>query len=130
MAKRKAILLATEAKLETLAGFESVFYWHDFPTEYEKDILEFRDLEERSQQSNIPFSQDLMVRVRATKFTEDTLEVGEDILDDLKALFADELWGGNAHRTSLTSSRKIVKTSGKKSVTVEMYLTISYREEL
>ena len=130
MAKRKAILLAIKAKLETLEGFESVFYWHDFPTEYEKDILEFRDLEERSQQINIPFSQDLIVRIKSCKFTEDTLEVGEDILDDLKALFADELWGGNAYRTSLTSSRKIVKTSGKKSVTVEMYLTISYREEL
>ena len=59
-----------------------------------------------------------------------TLEVGEDTLDDLKALFADETWGGNAHKTSFTSSRKIVKTSGKKSVTVEMYLSICYREEL
>jgi hypothetical protein len=130
MPKRKAILLAIKTKLETLMGFDSVFYWHDFPTEYDKDILEFRDLEERSQQVNIPFSQDLMVRVRATKFTEDTLEVGEDTLDDLKALFADEHWDGNAHRTSLTSNRKIVKTSGKKSVTVEMYLAIQYREDL
>ncbi|MEY3827035.1 MAG: hypothetical protein RLZZ148_1853 [Cyanobacteriota bacterium] len=130
MAKRKAILLAIKAKLETLTGFESVFYWHDFATEYEKDVIEFRDLEERSQQVNIPFSQNLMIRVRAIKFTEDTLEIGEDTLDDLKALFADELWGGNAHKTSLTSSRKIVKTSGKKSVTVEIYLSISYREDL
>jgi hypothetical protein len=130
MAKRKAILLAIKAKLETLAGFESVFYWHDFPTEYEKDILEFRDLEERSQQINIPYNQDLMIRVRATKFTEDTLEVGEDTLDDLKALFADETWEGNAHKTSFTNNRKIVKTSGKKSVTVEMDLSICYREDL
>ena len=130
MPKRKAILLGVKGKLETLTGFESVFYWHDFPTEYDKDVLEFRDLEERSQQVNIPFSQDLMVRVRATKFTEETLEVGEDTLDDLKTLFADENWSGNAHKTSLTSSRKIVKTSGKKSVTVEMYLTIQYREDL
>jgi hypothetical protein len=130
MSKRKVILLAIKTKLETLTGFESVFYWHDVPLEYEKDVIEFRDLEERSQQVNILYSQDLMIRVRATKFTEDTLEVGENILADLKALFADETWSGNAHKTSFTNNRKIVKTSGKKSVTVEMYLNICYREDL
>jgi hypothetical protein len=130
MAKRKAILLAIQNKLQTLAGFESVFYWHDFSMEYDKDILEFRDLEERTEQINIPYSQDLMVRVRATKFTEDTLTVGEDILDALKALFSDQNWSGNAQKTTLTNNRKSVKTSGKKSVTVEFYLSIRYREDL
>jgi len=130
MPKRKSILLAIQDKLETLTGFDSVFYWHDFPTEYDKDILEFRDLEERTEQINIPYSQDLLVRIRATKFTEDTLEVGEDTLDSLKSLFANETWGGNAHKTSFTNNRKIVKTSGKKSVTVEMYFNICYREDL
>ncbi len=127
MSKRRSILEAIKAKLET-QGLP-VFYWQDLDFEYGADAIAFRDLEQGYTPKNQSYEQSLEIEIRAIQFTSSPLIDSCGLLETLVNLVREETWGGYVIKTILQRDEKSVETKGKLAVRVSLFFCVIYRQD-
>ena len=135
----KTLQILTQIK-ERLAGItiangyftdlgKTLTYFDDIDSEYNKDGLNYRDLDSEFFSAKNNYHEAVMpVEIDAILFGENVLELGCYATSDiLKAIAIDPTWSGCAINTVLKERFKSVETKGKKAIKVEVTIDVTYR---
>lgn len=123
---RLNILTAIQAKLQTLSDFETV-YGQAIDFEYGVNAISFFPLIHEYRANNLSYENELEIQVRAIKFTNNFLEDGEALLNELETLARDENWDNNCYKTLLLRSEIRFEEKGKKALLIEFSFKVLYR---
>ncbi len=130
MNKRSLITLALKPVFDSLTSvsFATINYWQDMPSEYKQNWLSYYDYDEKYEHHNREQENTLSVKISATIFDANSLNLGTIFLGEIiEALDNNLELKKLVKNIRLINSKKFASSTGSDSTQIQLFVALIYR---